>query len=89
MKLPEVRACVRSSVCEREGPHLHASDVDREHCGEEEHLQEEVRHQPHHRKQTELLQHKTQRSAHSGSWSSDDLKALREKVWSLIYLDTS
>lgn len=40
-----------------ESSHLHASDVDRQHCCEEEHLQEEVRHQPHNSEQTELLQY--------------------------------
>lgn len=39
-------------------PHLHAADVDGEHSGEEEHLQEEIGDETHHRKQTELLQHK-------------------------------
>lgn len=37
--------------------HLHAADVDREHSGEEEHLQEEIGDETHHSKQTELLQH--------------------------------
>lgn len=36
--------------------HLHASDVNGKNCGEEKHLKEEVRHQTHHSKQTELLE---------------------------------
>lgn len=43
--------------------HLHAPNVYRQHCCEEEHLQEEVRHQPDYSKQTELLQHGDQMSA--------------------------
>lgn len=37
------------------GSHLHAADINRQHGGEEEHLQEEVGHQPHDGEQTELL----------------------------------
>lgn len=36
--------------------HLHATDIDGEDCGEEEHLQKEIGHQANHSKQTELLQ---------------------------------
>lgn len=43
----------------QEGPHLHPPDVDGKNRGEEKHLQEEVGHQPHDSKQTELL--KTER----------------------------
>lgn len=38
-------------------PHLHAADVNGEHGGEEEHLQEEIGDETHHSEQTELLQH--------------------------------
>lgn len=46
--------------CERNVPcvgvsHLHAADVNRQHSGEEKHLKEEIGHQTHHSKQTELL----------------------------------
>lgn len=37
--------------------HLHAADVNRQNRCEEKHLEEEVGHQSHDGKQTELLQH--------------------------------
>lgn len=37
------------------GSHLHAADVNRQHSGEEKHLEEEIRHQTDHSEQTELL----------------------------------
>lgn len=40
--------------------HLHAADINRQHCGEEKHLQEEVGHQPDNSKQTELLRDRNQ-----------------------------
>lgn len=42
----------------RGGAHLHPPDVDGKNRGEEKHLQEEVGHQPHDSKQTELLKTK-------------------------------
>lgn len=35
--------------------YLHSSNVYRQYCGEKEHLQEEIGHQAHDSKQTELL----------------------------------
>lgn len=39
--------------------YLHAADVDGQDCGEEQHLEEEVRHQAHNREETELLEQST------------------------------
>lgn len=47
--------------CMCDSSHLHAADVNRQYCGEEKHLQEEVRHQPHNSKQTELLRYRETR----------------------------
>lgn len=42
------------------GSHLHAADVNRQHSGEEKHLEEEIGHQTDHSEQTELLHKKKQ-----------------------------
>lgn len=54
-------------------PHLHAANVDGEHGGEEEHLQEEVGHQAHHGEEAELLQ--------AAQTHRNQLRQLRDTGW--------
>lgn len=48
--------CITSAVTYIHRAYLHASDVYGKHCGEKEHLQEKVRHQPNDCKKAEFLQ---------------------------------
>lgn len=76
------------------GFHLHPADVYREYCGEEEHLQEEVRHEAHDGKQAKLLQHGDRRqkshetnnvsSCHKSCLSVDTISLTRKKCLHLI-----